>query len=603
MKKTILAIVLFTGSLFWACEDKLKEEFNDPERYSAPEDIIPAGMFTKVIYSWKVFIQDYGEWWWQMGGWSATAYTQIGVRPMISNYDGIYDYWNLMNGDGFSDENSIRSYFYDMYDRLRPWGVMKTTIDNADEAYKKENYTYFALTSIIKDYCLLRNVDFFNSIPYKEALKGLDNVFFTPYDNPDSIYVTGLNSIKAMTDILQASYDNMSPAGQSLFKTQDIVFQGDIQQWIRWANAIRLKFAVRLSGVNENEAKIHIQDILSKNMLPVGDMYWKLPFDQVPDVVNGGGETWTRGLYERFTSIFIPNVIMKRMNLGSYAYEEGIDDPRLPVLAMPTRWGDYRGVRMDRGYRENQPTRDSLAALPATPPPGWTEEQWTWNKTYINNNGNYRKEMDIHLHVNSVSPYNYYTYFLNEFPVYMMSQAEVDLFLAEIALNNLGNTGKSPQEHLVDAMKHSTDFWYGINAKCTFKSNSNTFPDTDFSVLQPNKPSADKINAYANVLRNTYNTASDKLEIIMQQKFIHLNLMGTYELWAEQRRTRRPKLEPVTTRTMTNVVAYPERAKYPSNEASVNMEYYMQVKDQDNFVSPVFWVKNKSESCFGGYIN
>lgn len=41
-------------------------------------------------------------------------------------------------------------------------------------------------------------------------------------------------------------------------------------------------------------------------------------------------------MYERTYANFIPNVIMKRMNHGTNTYEPGIDDPRLPVIAMPT---------------------------------------------------------------------------------------------------------------------------------------------------------------------------------------------------------------------------------------------------------------------------
>jgi hypothetical protein len=43
---------------------------------------------------------------------------------------------------------------------------------------------------------------------------------------------------------------------------------------------------------------------------------------------------------------------------------------------------------------------------------------------------------------------------------------------------------------------------------------------------------------------DTAASMDDKMEILMQQKFIHLNLMLPYELWAELRRTGHPKLEP-----------------------------------------------------------
>ncbi len=73
---------------------------------------------------------------------------------------------------------------------------------------------------------------------------------------------------------------------------------------------------------------------------------------------------------------------------------------------------------------------------------------------------------------------------------------------------------------------------------------------TDIAVLHPVKSQTD-INNYADKIAADFTAApgvEDKMEIIMQQKYIHVNITDHYDLWAELRRTRHPLLEPMVLR-------------------------------------------------------
>jgi hypothetical protein len=547
-------------------------------------------------------------------------------------YDAIFNTWTQQSNWNDNFQNSVGSYFNHSYERLRPWGLMKLMLETNDGAYSRENLLYFQIVSIIKDYCFMRNVDLFNDIPYSDALRGIDGVLFVKYDDAKDVYRTCLQNIREFTSGLKASHDAMSDASRTLFRQQDIVFKGDIDKWIGWATAMRLQFAMRLSNVDEATAREHIADILSKKSLPAHDLTWDAPFTTMDATLSGGGETWVRGFIERFTSYFIPDVIMKRMNYGSLAYEPGTDDPRLPVLAMPTKWGDYRGVRMDRAAAMKTQTEEKAIYVgddvpnegeagkkqrieglrrtynTAHPDDTMTVRQWSLYQNIASSNytivnyTSFRNNLDVLLGINAVSSYNMKTLVFNEPPVYMSSLAETDLLLAEIAERNLGNTGKNAAEHIVDALKHSVHFWYEYNKRSTYEPEPVEFPkytkERMKEILSPPEPSAAIVNQYADALRQRYAAASDKMEIIMQQKYIHLNMIGIYELWAELRRTRRPKLEPVTTLNDIKSKVQIERTRYPGSEQSVNMENYAKVQAQDNFTSPVFWVKNPSESFY-----
>ena len=75
----------------------------------------------------------------------------------------------------------------------------------------------------------------------------------------------------------------------------------------------------------------------------------------------------------------------------------------------------------------------------------------------------------------------------------------------------------------------------------------------------------------------------------MQQKYVHFNLMYPYELWAELRRTRHPKLEPLTFAGKV-MKPLPERLRYPVSERNNNPDNYELNKAKDNFTTPIFWV-------------
>jgi hypothetical protein len=114
----------------------------------------------------------------------------------------------------------------------------------------------------------------------------------------------------------------------------------------------------------------------------------------------------------------------------------------------------------------------------------------------------------------------------------------------------------------------------------------------NYPILHPAKPASAVVSQYADSVAERFEsraTLDDKMEMIMQQKFIHLNVMCPYELWSEQRRTRHPKLEPLTFATVV-MKPFPERLRYPTSEQQNNPDNYATVKDQDNFTSPIFWV-------------
>jgi len=362
---------------------------------------------------------------------------------------------------------------------------------------------------------------------------------------------------------------------------------------------------MRMSGVDEAYARTHINAVI--NNLPTTDFIFNNPRrnPMEPGRDNGAG-IYVRALYEQAPMTLIPNIILQRMNYGDIDYVPGEDDPRLPVIANPTRYSEtnwqYVGVSMDYDsqypYWPNAlPGSPAVPTIPGTSPAiGYDAGPGLTFRTFENRPDNIRT---IWLR-NSYSLYNISTFTFGEIPCYLNSLAENDLFLAEAVLKGFATTGKTAGDHVKDAVINSTHYWYRINGLSRFWTGPAFNSDPVYkNAFAPDKPSDELIELFANKIRDEFNAADDKMEIIMQQKYIHHNIMNPYELWAELRRTRRPKLEQIK---CLGVSYKPEaeRMRYNSGELQRNRENFEKVLDEDTYTTHIFWVPEnmRSESFY-----
>ncbi|MCL1822321.1 MAG: SusD/RagB family nutrient-binding outer membrane lipoprotein, partial [Prolixibacteraceae bacterium] len=433
-----------------------------------------------------------------------------------------------------------------------------------------------------------------------EAFKGTKGIFFPKYDNADEIYTYVLDELAELAAKMPQAYAKMSEAAKASFALQDIAFLGDVSKWVQYIHSVRLRHAVRMSGVNPDFAKTHIQAVL--NTLPNEDMIFENIRENENSVGTSAGGIYARAIYEHIYSTLIPNVIMQRMNYGGLEYVEGEDDPRLPVIANPIRYSNdgtlqFNGCSMDwDSMYPYWPTITNPDGSTFDAGPGLTF------RTYLN----YPTNIETWLQ-GSYSQYNLATFAFGEIPAYMNSRAENDLFLAEVELKNLANTGKTAGEHIKNSVIHSTDFWYRVNRLSKFidkRLGGNEFYTDAFRYA---KPSDAIINQFAEKIKQEFedaNSQEDKMEIIMQQKYIHHNILNVYELWAELRRTRHPKLEKLKVKgDIFDPV--PERLRYPTSELQTNTENFYEVIDENDFTTPIFWVpanKRNEKHYRDGYL-
>ena len=601
--KKILIYILIIPLVFGACNDRLDEDWQDPQIYQPqPEEVI-SGLFTHMQKT-RFFMKDYGEWYWYLSGWYSSF---MGITQLAEFLPYSADYINIWADDGYGDIDRFISTangntyekFSRFYTDLRNYALIRDELSTLDGAELDDNAIYGQLSTVLKNIVALQTVDLFNSIPYFDAFKGTQGILFSPYDDPMEIYKAVIEEYQLIATELPGIYNNMSDLAKSTLATQDIYFKGDINKWVQFINANILKACIRISGVASDYVTPFMTEAI-KN-LPAEDFTFASPQLNENRIGNSAGGIIRRAMYEQYYAMTIPDVIMCRMNRGEDIYEINVDDPRLPAIAL----GFNKDGQSDQveyyGVSGNWERNKYLRNLP-------TDAGRKWN-VYAQDDPQFnvirpQYSMDIMVQSCPWTFYNPITYVLGESPFYLFSMAEVDLLLAETALKGLASTGKAAGEHVYDAVVHSTDFWYAMNS---VEHYAGEMTEETRKIIIPDKPDAGIIGNYATTIKSEFDVAGgteDKMEIIMQQKYIHLNVWEAFECFAEIRRTRHPKIEPITntgaSTSLVNAKMMLERFKLPPSERANNYDEYSKVMADDEWQVPIFWVPQdkKNEDYF-----
>ncbi len=571
MKKYISLIFILGLFSLSGCQDELETNFKDPGVYTPTDDDIPSGMFAQMMERTRTFKNDYGEFWWHAGSTGGMiGHSHLVMRHIRTAYTF---YLDAMNIPSFYTTMNVDAYYYGHNNNFRELPLMEAVVNDMSESDKKENEIYVTLSKMVRAYRASKAVDLFNSVPYTEGLQGTVGGFFPKFDDPWEIYKSLIDDLGTYADLAVEHATQLSESGKATFERQDIIFQGDAQKWQQFANALRLRLAVRVSGVQNEYAKQVIAEILQKGNLPTEDLL--ISNDMW---VSKDGDHWKRGLKERDYTAFIAPTIMYKMDQDKdHVYTPGVDDPRMPVFFLPNRDTLYMPASLD--FEIGQAIYDSVATS--------NKEKYDVSGGYVAYN--YHNDLDVYMKYNAYSLWNPATMARNVEPWRAFTLAEVDFLLAEIALKNLGSTSKTAAEHVKDGVIHSIDYWYNINSYAAWDKIDAT--NRDF--LTPSAPTESIKTQYATTIETAYNDAADlegKMAVIIGQKYVHLNIHDYLEVFNELRRTRHPKLPLLKYNESIYLGAQVERYPYPGDVAATNRDNYAEVVEQDNFTTPVFWV-------------
>jgi hypothetical protein len=227
---TLLAMLMMVAT---ACEDFLDVNTDPNNPSEATVDLVfPAGI-SSVAFTiggqWQVLGSFWSQHWTQSTG--ANQYAVIDDYNITeTQYDG--EYSELYAG-ALNDLNWV-----------------------SRRAAEEENWNYYLMAEVMRAYTFQVLVDLYDKVPYFQALQGSDDT--TPaFDDGQAIY----------DDLIARIDDALSKDLDAFTSTQpgrdDMVFQGNMDNWIKFANTLKLKIYMRQTEARPEVAQAGITELFN----------------------------------------------------------------------------------------------------------------------------------------------------------------------------------------------------------------------------------------------------------------------------------------------------------------------------------------------------
>ncbi|MEM9141775.1 MAG: SusD/RagB family nutrient-binding outer membrane lipoprotein [Bacteroidota bacterium] len=185
----------------------------------------------------------------------------ISVQPSLLLRQVIYDYGEQMSYEGFTAGNLLGQYTtaldFNLFDRHdlkspqlggNPWPIFYQNLRDNETILQlaladPTLLVYEGPARIMKAYMAAALTDFFGDIPYFEAFRGGEGTVNPVYDEQERIYTDEGGILDNLNQGI-AALENYSG---SIQLEGDILFNGDLEAWIRFANSLRIKALIRIS--------------------------------------------------------------------------------------------------------------------------------------------------------------------------------------------------------------------------------------------------------------------------------------------------------------------------------------------------------------------
>lgn len=426
--------------------------------------------------------------------------------------------------------NTTSAYWSQYYPDLLTYNKLLKKISEQSVPQSFDNVKHMATT--LMAYRTLRMLDCYGDIPYSQASRADENTanYRPSYDKQADVYKLVLAGLEAASNGLKVDQGQVSIGASESF------LSGNIDQWKKFCNALRLRYAVRLYNKEQALATAIITDILNNNKpLPnnqAADKLWEDNFGFWSNRVTGtkpfGALTskWDAYRETSISNIRMSSNIWGQMSSSNNPNGSGIFDPRCYVYYMTNNADQWvpqpqTGSPSDGGhpYDKGDPTRKPIGSDPN----------------------------------NKFAAINYFlAYDREHYPILYITEADVHFLKAEIYQRGMGvgkNIALAKAEYEA-GITASVNFWYAY---------------TQLSAAWLTKPATPTPAQMTALLTNPlvmYNGANDAdaLKKIATQAWI-ATAFEPAECWAIVRRTGLTPKDPAYSPAATYKLPYPDDEK------------------------------------------
>lgn len=315
---TLLVLVNSTS-----CKEEIDELFLDPDGSTE----------TKIEYLWASMITGNGSA--LRPGYNPTGFylTTLGMGPWSQATTKVND-GQMMNVISNMSNNNWGNFFTNCGIRL---AEMETLYQQMSDEEKDGYDLYLHLGKILRANGAQKLLDLYGDMPWTDAFKARstdEQVLFPTYDSQEFVWKALITELGATATALKSiTLSNEPGHPHSVFPQQDFLNGGDLDKWIKFANSLRLRFAMRISNVDEAYAKPIIEELLDDELVETN-------LDNI--IFNGEGPDGQgigqlpRAAFERPERTYGTDIMVDIMNDSN--------DPRREVYFNKTAAGTFAGL-------------------------------------------------------------------------------------------------------------------------------------------------------------------------------------------------------------------------------------------------------------------
>ena len=546
INKYILGLLLIALSVTTSCDD-FGDLNVDPDASTIAD---PASLISTVQIRYS------GD---RETQWRSLGAYHMSIVQMVS------DNWTINHGQTYQLDPSYMEYMWRA--SYRDINDLIYAIEEASKDEAKSNYV--AVARILKVMIFAQLTDTYGDLPYFEAGGQAEEGNLHPaYDAQEVIYNDFFKELKEAAAQLDASKGLEG----------DLIYDGNVDKWKKFANSLRLRYAMRLVNVDLNkaqeEASLAIQDGVMQSVNDAAFVEhgsFNVSTSGAPEI-RGNGFSQVQNFSEE-------NIVACETYIS---YMRDNDDPRMLMM-----FGMYSAYQEDATSLYNSKSTSEISveitkeykakygkiegyvpgyylweAAPDSPADIWAPR-------FVKKNG---RTVQIHKYFKSLQIRRELTRI--DLPSIYQSYSEVELWLAEVAERDWGGDAKTHYVNAINANMGELVTILGATINL----------DLD-------------LNVYA---ENLWNNTSNKMEAINMQHYMN-NFYNGIEAFANWRRSGFPFLKPRVKGlfgdpTLDKISPMPRRLPYPNTEMNFNRDNLESHLDAGNnfWGAPVWWDGSKT---------
>jgi hypothetical protein len=320
--KTISAILLLLSA---SCTERLEEINLDPNRLEASQSN-PGPLFAKSV-NMSLHKDNFSQ--------NLELIADFG--PYAHYFTTLYP--TAFAADPYFDATEWSSFgFWTVYWTAN--GLLIDVIDLTDSGAKFENPNNNAMARIWRVYLLQRLTDAFGDIPFHESGASRRGIINPKYDTQQDVY-------EGLFQELDKALTGLSEEIPGRFKTQDIIYSGDIEKWKKFANTLKLRMALRLQYVDPATSRTRAEEALSGGLISSND-------DNAIEISGDANGKFYHPIFQISSNLFAYSPSFKisaslvEFMKGNHIFRDGDSlsgpDPRMNILIADNINGEKMGI-------------------------------------------------------------------------------------------------------------------------------------------------------------------------------------------------------------------------------------------------------------------